>query len=157
MERIGSYLISVVAAALLTGIISTFLDAKKSYTAVIKAILGLFMTLTVLSPIAQIKLNDLEDYFKSITLESSLASEAGENDARVARREIIKSRCETYILDKAASLGLELSVSVTLSEDDMPVPTAIQITGNCSPYYKRVLSNYIEENLDIEEDKQIWS
>ena len=60
--------------------------------------------------------------------------------------EIIKSRCETYILDKAAGLGAEITVCVTLTDAAYPVPKKVTVTGQVAPYAKARLQKILGDN-----------
>lgn len=71
-------------------------------------------------------------------------------------RTIIKSRVEAYILDKAESYGAKLKVEVMLSEDQVPVPMSVRITGSISPYGKKMVTQLIREDLGIASEEQVW-
>jgi hypothetical protein len=81
----------------------------------------------------------------------------GENLARQAMEEIIKTQAEAYILDKAADLGVSLDVYVSLTSQDLPVPQGVILTGSVSPYQRSVLSQDIEKHLGIEGGKIQWN
>ena len=71
--------------------------------------------------------------------------------------EIIKQNAETYILDKASSMGLDASVEVTVEgEMTYPYPAAVCITANAAEAQKRQLGTYISENLAIPAERQTW-
>ncbi len=74
-----------------------------------------------------------------------------------ALSDIIKSRCEAYILDKAAGMDLSLTVEVGVSADEMPVPKTVRISGNISPYKKSKLKSILVNDLGIEEEDQTWT
>ena len=71
--------------------------------------------------------------------------------------QFIKERTQSYILDKAQSLNAVLDVEVTLSDDEIPVPVKVCITGKVSPYARGRLENLIIEDLGIEKENQIWT
>ena len=70
--------------------------------------------------------------------------------------DIIKSQSEAYILDKANRMGLEISVEVELDNDNNSIPSSVCISGNISPYAKKVLSEYITDCLGIAKENQKW-
>ena len=80
----------------------------------------------------------------------------GENDALQEQRTFIKKETEAYILDKAVSLGADISVSVTVSDSAPLTPIKITIKGAVSPYVNKVLKSYLEEQFGIPEEAQIW-
>ena len=59
-------------------------------------------------------------------------------------------------MEKSSGLNLDLVVEVELSDDEIPVPVAVSLTGNVSPYNKLILSNTISNDLNIPKEKQIW-
>jgi hypothetical protein len=113
------------------------------------------MALTVLGPVAQIRL----PAFSSLpdTLQAQTAVLDGEETARAALAESISTRVEAYILENAADLGLQLTVDVELSRDPIPIPVRIYLQGNISPYAKQKLQTVIREDLGIDKENQIWT
>jgi len=59
-------------------------------------------------------------------------------------------------LDKANQMGLDISVEVSLGEDDM-IPNGIAITGTVSPYAKEVMETFMEDTLGIAKENQQWN
>ena len=80
-------------------------------------------------------------------------SQASVHDQTVS---IIKEKTEAYILEKAESLGLDISVEINFGEADSMVPTEVRISGPVSPYAKDQLSKTISTDLGIPEERQIW-
>ena len=156
MEHIRQYLLSIIAAAILCGLINTLIGKKGAYSAVIRLISGLFMALTVISPVVNIQLQNFTDYVNSFSQQAGVIVNSAEAMAWEERNTIIKSRAEAYILDKAVSMKLELDVEVTLSDTNPPLPCAVTIKGSVSPYSKEVLSSYIANDLGISKEDQLW-
>ena len=70
---------------------------------------------------------------------------------------IIKQNAETYILDKAASMNMELRAEVTVeSGSGYPYPTAVTLTGSPTLEQQQTLSACIAENLAIPAERQTW-
>lgn len=157
MEKIGQYLLSVAVAALICGILSALVGKKTTGGALVKLLCGLFLVATVISPWAQVQLDDLTSYLDSLTLDANTITSAGVEIAAEEEAAIIKSKLEAYILDKADSLGLDLAVDVTLEEIQPYLPHTVTLTGTVSPYAKQVLSQYIADDLGIPEAYQLWN
>ena len=157
MESLRAYLIGLVAAAILTGIVTQLMGDKGTQGAMIKLISGLFLVFTVIAPIANIDLSGLRDFSADFSEAGEEAALIGEDITRESLAAVIKQRSEAYILDKAAGLDVELEVDVTVSDDKMPVPSAVLIRGKVSPYAKARLQSIIVENLGIDKEKQIWT
>lgn len=156
MEQIKIYLFRLVTAAILCGLLTRFLDNKGPRGSLIKLVTGLFMVLVLLQPLSNLRIGDLTGSFGEFTSEAQIHSHDGMQLADAAWREGIIERTRTYILDKAAVLKTDLTVEVTLSEDEFPVPAAAKLTGKVSPYAKTVLSQMLTDELGIEKEKQTW-
>jgi len=157
MENIRNYLLSIIAAAIICSIITRLSENRGAQSKIIKLLCGVFLGITVISPLVELRIDDLNTYISDITLDGQDAVNEGTQIRLDALSESIKSNVEAYILDKAVSLGLELDVEVTLNEDEPPLPDSVSLTGKVSPFSKRNLTEYIEENLGIPEGRQLWN
>lgn len=156
MDGIRQYLLSVITAAIITGALTLLLGKKGTIGGAVKFLCGLYMTITVVGPFANFHLPDYASYLDGITLDAETAVAQGEEMSSQAISTIIKERTEAYILDKAKSLGLDISAEVILSPENMQ-PMRVVICGNASPYTKSRLKEYISEKLGIPEDEQVWT
>ena len=153
MEALRQYVISVVAAAMLCGIV-TRLFPQGNAKQVGKLICGLFLAYTVLSPISRVDFSRLPDFSLQCMEDGEEAAAMGENLARDSMADIIKEESEAYILDKAADLHANLTVEVTIGEGSLPA--AVTISGEASPYARRQLQAMIESDLGISKENQKW-
>jgi hypothetical protein len=147
----------VICAALICGIIYGFFSDKSGIGETVKWVCGLIMTLTLISPLTGIHLQDLSYYFSGITADASDVTADGENMSRQELRRIIKQQLEAYILDKAEIYGAMLTVEVILNDDPMPAPQSVRIQGSISPYGKQRMIHMIQEELGIDTEDQLWS
>lgn len=157
MENIREYILSVTCAAVLCAVLGSFFEKKGTVGTLLKLISGLFLAFTVIRPVLKVDLTDLTSILQAYTEDAEAAAAMGEIYAREELSAVIKSEAESYILDKASSLGAELTANVTLSDDDIPLPAAVTLAGDISPYAKTVLSAQIEENLGIPKEDQQWT
>ena len=67
----------------------------------------------------------------------------------------IKEKMESYIIEKVASLGANVDVEVSLSEED--IPTDVKFTGYIPPYLKGQLEEYLKINFTIPKECITWS
>lgn len=156
MEDLRQYVISVVCAAIFCGILLSLLQ-KSSARDILKLLCGLFLAFTVIRPISQIGELDLSDFGLSYSEDAAQAAALGEKYTREAMAEIIIEETEAYILDKAEALNVSLEADVTVSLDDIPVPAAVRLTGEVSPYAKGELQRIIENELGIAKEDQLWT
>lgn len=158
MAWIKTYVITVIAAGVICGICVTLTGKNKTTGSIVKMICGIFMAMTMIAPLVKVRLDDLGTYFESIKTDAESVAQAGRMQAVAEVSVVIKNELETYILDKAESMGLDLRVSVEIDgSTDPPVPVGVTLEGTLSPYHKRVLTRYISQNLGITEDHQTWN
>ncbi len=157
MESLREYLLGILCAAIVCGLVVHFLGEKGSHGALVKLIAGAFMAFAVIQPIAGVRLSSIGSITDQFTLDAEDAMGKGQNLSKSALAESIKTQCEAYILDKADAMGLDLAVEVSLSSDDLPVPTAVRLSGSASPYHKSKLTAVIADDLGIAKEHQTWT
>ena len=157
MEHLRQYIISVTAAAMICAIAMGIHCGKGVSTSLIKLISGIFLAFVVVSPLSGIELDDFLSLPSPYTVDANAAAASGEIMAMDAMAEVIKSKTEAYILDKAAAMDVTLSVDVSLSGEYPPVPAGVRISGKVPPYAKYRLQNILEEDLGISKENQIWT
>lgn len=154
MAWLGRYVLAVIAASLITAVISSFFDGKGGISAIVKLVSGLFLTFVIISPLTKLDFSPVNDYLDKITLDGVEAAAVGENLAREAEADIIISQVRSYIMDKADSLGAQLDVEVVLDQDNIPV--SVRLEGSISPYAKAQVAEMITEDLGISKEHQRW-
>lgn len=150
------YLLSVVAAAIICGIVVKLMGTKGTQGAVGKLIAGLFLAFTVIAPLRDVRIGSLSSFADPYSAAAQAAAAEGEEQTFQALRESIKQGCEAYILDKARQLDVDLEVEVNVSEEEVPVPTSVRLKGDVSPNSKSKLTAIIAEDLDIPKEEQTW-
>jgi hypothetical protein len=157
MEDLGRYILSIALAAIAIGIFSSILDPKGATTNLIRFVGGVFLIFTVIHPIKNLDIPDFSSIFADVTFEGEAASRAGEEMAISAMGNIIIRDTETYILDKAESLGLDVEATVAVSLDSIPIPVSVrgEYTGSQIDIDK--LREIIEQDLSIPKEQQLWT
>lgn len=155
MEDIRKYVLSVIISALFCGILPGLLQngALKDLT---KAVCGLILTLSVVSPFRDFSLSLPEGAFFPGEESASGAVSEGEALAQEAAAQIIKAETEAYILDKAAELNAQLQVDVCVSRDNPPVPVSAVISGKVSNQTRSTLQEILSVQLNIPKEDQTW-
>lgn len=154
MDALRGYLLSVTAAALICGCVSSLVGNKGSISNISKLLCGLFLAITVIKPITDVRIEDMKTFAASIEVDADAAVANGENIAAEEMKRIIKDKMEAYIINKAKPLQTELDVEVIF---DGIVPAAVKISGDFSPYVKSCIANSIAQDLDIPQEEQIWN
>ena len=157
MHAIGEYLLSVTGGAIICSVVLRLLDGKGSAATIGKMVTGIFMALTVIGPIAQVRLSDGLELLPHITADAQAAVAQGKEFSKNALAESISTQLEAYILDRAKGLGVTLTVEVELSDDTIPVPVRVKLRGNIAPYTKSRLQQILQDELGIDKENQIWT
>ena len=157
MDTVREYLIGVIVTAILCGVITNVLDTKSLVGTTIKLLAGLLMLFAVVHPWVSISLDNIFDWTASITADGSGFVADGDRMAKEAYRKSIIERTRAYIVDEARELNCELNVEVILSEDAMPIPKQVRLSGEISPYARQTLSAILSERLGIQREDQIWT
>ena len=151
-----NYIISIIVAGIICAITDLLLDKKTSAGKIAKILTGILMTVTIITPLTNISFKNISNYFDSLSLRADGYVEEGKNAAQNSICEIIKTQTEAYILDKAKSMGLDVSVEVEL-DDNNSFPRGVTITGIISPYAKGLIASYIEDTVGITKENQQWT
>ena len=157
IDGVKGYLLGVFAAALICAVVTHLVSDKGTIGGAVKLITGLFLAFTVIRPVGDISLSELSSWTSDFSDSAGLAASAGEDRTREAIAAGIKTKTQAYILDKAMALDLQIQVEVVLSEEDIPIPEAVRLSGNASPYARAKLQQIIEEDLGIDKEHQIWT
>ena len=156
MTAIARYVLSVICTAALCGFVQVFFHKSGYLTSLMKLITGLVLSIVVLSPVVNIDTLDLNKMFEHLPEFSQTTIADGQEKAAAAMRDIIKERTQTYILQQAEVLGINITAEVTVSQEDIPQPSAVVIIGNTSPYARKKLESILMTDLGIAEENQIW-
>lgn len=123
----------------------------------IRMISGLILTIVAIRPAMDLNDEWMTGFFTGFEDIANKYAAVGSDMADEARREIIKSETEAYILDIASSYGLHVQVRVELAEGDVPIPETVYLTGTVAPVAKAQLQNTIETDLNIPKERQLWN
>lgn len=155
MDIIRNYLLTITAAAIIYAIVMLLTDKKSIYHTMSKIICGMFMTIAVLSPILNIRIQDINWRSRGFFQEGQDIALNAQEDFRHELTEGIITQTQTYILTKADTLHANITAQVQLSEESS-IPWSVKLSGEISPYGKQLLTQYISQDLGIPEERQIW-
>lgn len=156
MGTIREYLLSITAAAIICAVVRQMFGKDRPIGKLIKIISGLFMVVTVLSPLLEFRLDDWIGQTEDLVVQGDPYVEEGVSHAESAMSDIIKQQLEEYILDEAERLCVKIRAEVTLRDDGTFTPEGVVLKGEISPYSKQALSEYIVQTLGITEENQKW-
>ena len=155
MERISEYILGIIAAAMILGIMGRLLGDKNGISSLFQLIGGLFLVFTITAPVLEMDFSGIMGFLEAFTLEAEMAAMDGEEMAEKERRQIISDRTGAYILDKADELGVSLDVEVVLDAEG--IPKSVFLTGHTPWSIRKELSQVISRELGIPEEAQQWN
>lgn len=156
MDHLRSYLLSVIVAALICSILTAMPGKNSTLQSIRKTLCGIFMSVTLISPIMDLRIPDLQNYLDAFRWDAARAVDLGQSMTQDSLGLLIKQQTAAYILDKAGDMGAAVEVAVTLSDGSPQIPCAVTITGMVSPYIRQRLTEMIEEDLQIKREDQHW-
>lgn len=155
MESVKRYLLSVICAAIACAIVASMTDKKGAKGSLVKLITGTFLVVTVISPIASLKIEELAIFTADIQEDAASAAAMGQEMAEESMAAYIKAETEAYILDKATTLNAVVTAEVILGEDLNP--ESVILTGEIAPYARFRLESILTEDLGISKENQQWN
>ena len=157
MNAIRSYLLSVTAAAMICAVVRYLIGKKGTGAGIIRVICGIFLTVTMISPLAEISLDHWSDYAADLSSDAEDAVDRGKEITRQAMDQVIKQQAEAYILDKAEKLDAEVTAEVINGTGELPAPERIILHGRVSPYVRKRLEEEIFKDLGVSEECLVWT
>lgn len=155
MDGIKEYIYAIVCASVICGIFIGFSPNKGVSSVYMKQLVGMVMMIALISPLRNINIQKIPQVFTDYKQDAQSAADIGQRMANSKQREIITQQACAYILDKATSLGLDITVEISLDEE-MGCPWEVRLEGSVSPYAKQRLGNIIAQELAVPEERQIW-
>ena len=153
MDGLREYVIRVVAAALISGVVIRLTEGIGSGE-IIRMLCGLFMTLILLQPIIGRRELQWEFMLPQIRRQAEENVLEGVAAAEKIRQEFIMRQAETYISNRAAEMDTEIQAEIMLGEDNLP--ESVVLTGAVSPLNKSRLTQIIASELGIPRERQEW-
>lgn len=154
ITKICGYIMTLVAAGMLVAVGQSVLSMPRMKK--IAALSGgAILMLAALSPLVDLKLDEIALEFDSIDTKSL---EQMQEESTKNVNDIIKRTTESYILDKATEVGAVISVEVTVATADggYGYPYSATIAGIVSVEQKKTLSDCLSRELGIPEQRQVW-
>ncbi len=153
MASVRTYLVSLLSAALFCSVLTALTGKKQAVGKIMHLLCGIFMSVCALGPLISLQLDRFTVYTAGLAAEADAAVQEGSQMAAQAMDEIIIEKTETYILEKAASMGAALEVEVELRDH---IPIGVELKGPASPAVRSRLTDWITDNLEIPAEAQKW-
>ena len=144
IEAVRGYLLRITAGAFAGAILLAALP-KGTPRRVAAMLCVLLMLLLALTPLAELDYDSLAEAISRLELEKEEARTGIEIQNQELVASIISGRVQTYILDKASSLGMQISVELEMeTRAATPYPSGVTIRGAATPTQKQQLQTYLE-------------
>lgn len=156
MAGLDTYILSVTAGAILCAMASQLADSKGIIGRLTKLICGVIMTAVVVRPLGNAALPDFTAYFVDMEAQITEVVNTAVMDSRKQLSQRITEETRAYILDKAASLGASVEVTVVLDDGNPPVPVGVVLSGTAAPGVRAALTEIIASDLGVRKEDQIW-
>jgi hypothetical protein len=147
----------LICGAMLCGLIQSLFQGDSGIRTLVTFAAGLLMVIVAISPFLKNQDTWLDLHMADYTATANAATVQGHEYAQAQMRQIIIEKTQTYILDKAAAMGAEISAQVQLSDGELPYPESVTITGAVSPYVKKQLTHMLQTDLAVTEDHLQWN
>lgn len=156
MGALREYILSITAAAVISSVLSALLDQKGMPGTMGKLFCGVFLSIALIRPLADLSFDSVTDWIDSVSVEGVNIAAQGEKETTEQIRSGIKARCEAYIQDKAGDMGIEIAAEVILSDIAPYPPEAVKLEGTAAPYNRALLLDVIEKDLAVSREKIQW-
>ena len=154
IELIRTWVLALTGAAAFCAV-ATELTPKGPVKSVVRTVCAVVMAAALLSPLLEF---DFPAYALNLARYrdgAAALTESGRETGAELNRRVIEERLAAYILDKARSLGADVTearVTLKWDTDGLWYPTAAEIAGN----YHRALSDCIAAELGVPSEAQTW-
>lgn len=148
------YILSIIACVFSCGMIVQILPNSKRRTMIHLAFRTVLVVI-LLQPLSGIKLGEFLHISSFENDSAELYIQDGEEAARAAKNEYIKSSCEAYILSRAEQLGYELNIQISLDENLLPFTAEIE--GALNENEQMQLQDILTDDLGIPKENQLWT
>lgn len=155
MESIRQYIWNVIAASIVCSLVSAFSKSNKTTSKVLRIISGVFLVTTIILPFKSVDQYDLSDMISSYDTWADEYVNEGVSFGKSQKQAIIIENVQSYILDRAKEMGVNIDVTVELDKESS-LPNIVYLSGNISPIKKERLQHTITDGLGIPEEQQIW-
>ena len=154
MSSTSQYILSAVCASVICSICSAVTKDKKQANILVRLLSGIFLSITLLSPLKDFSIGQLGDTVSTIADDGAAIRDHGQATAKDAASDIINNRIEAYILQKAEQLGVTLYADITLG--DTLAPEGAILTGKLTPFEKLQMEKILTEELGIPKEDLEW-
>ncbi|MBE6984010.1 MAG: hypothetical protein E7434_00075 [Ruminococcaceae bacterium] len=154
MESVREYFLQIVAVCMIAAI-SCAIVKNPLIARVIRLISGILILLVVIAPLSKVDASKLPTYLDGV-LDSDTQMQEAKNHAHLQFQTQVQKATQEHIELIADQFGFNIQAEVTVSDDEVPIPIEVKLIGTPNAQQMLQLSDYIETNVGIPKDQQIW-
>lgn len=157
MEWIRHWLLSIIGISVLIAAADGLMPAG-GVKKVGQLVCGLVLLCVLIRPLAALRSVSVSEWLESYHDQIQSEETALELQAGQTRKAVIESYCGTYIVDKAAQLGLSCRAEVecSLSVDGLYLPCCARLWGDFDAVIQSRLTQLLEAELGIAPEYQTY-
>lgn len=153
MEGVRSWVMGVVAVGMLVSLCQALSPSGKVQK-VGRFCGGLLLFLAVVTPLTHLDVTGTLQEFQDYCAQLSVTPEEFTKASGELTQELVISQSETCIQKQAASLGANVTVTVSCrTKDGLSVPSNVSITGVLSTQQQRELTQWVMEAFDLKQQQ----
>ncbi len=148
MGAVREYFLQIVAVCMIAAICNSIVR-DQLIAKVIRLVSGILILLVVIAPLSKVDVSSLSDIFAE-------TPQVDRDTYHEAFREQVQSAAQAHVERIALEYGCSVQVQVEVSDDEVPIPIGIRIIGAPSAQQFAQISEYIDSQLGIAKEQQIW-
>ncbi len=154
IQTVSEWIRGVVISSLLVSLLTIFVP-EGPFRRVARLTGGLIFLMMALQGVGEVNFSRFTADFETYRAEIQQKQAEFEKENEAAMLQSIAGKTEAYILDKADSLGLDVTVQVQADSDKQGAYylTKVQLFGP----YSTELAEWMGETLGLDSEKQEWS
>ena len=158
MSGIREYFLRLIFCGFLVSLVGS-LTTEKRIKRIVSLCGGCLILITAVRPLLSVDLQSLPDRLRDLGLSTAITQEEARarNDGILAA--LVTEQTEERIRTELDRQKAGLAVTVRVERDPetgLFLPAEVTLRGSCSPEQKKAVSDYLERELDLPPDKQVW-
>lgn len=154
MQQLGQYIVTLTACSLICGILMALVK-EGPIRMLLRLVCSILLIVSAVSPLC----TDLHDYsadihFSDFSSDGADAAAFGLDQSQMEKHKLITQMLSEYILEKASSLGADITPKIVLDAEG--TPKTIQLTGSWTVQSQRKLEEFLYMELGITKENQQW-
>ena len=154
MEHLRQYIASIIFASVLFSLLQNMIR-NQTHAALLRILCGLCFTILLIRPLSDRDWKMDLDITQYLSEEGERAAQIGADLTQNAVSRLISEKTAAYIMEQAAQRNTELTVSVEVESNYLPV--FAELRGEVSEGVREELTNIIAKDLGIARENQLWT